>query len=61
MIISPKHNPHHFCYIPTGPAVSPGARGKKRSKNAQAAAANSDSKGNFSLKVKKSEKQRDSS
>jgi len=52
MMISPKHNPHHFCYIPTGPAVSPGNRSKKR-KNGQAAVANNESKGTFSLSVKK--------
>ena len=24
-IISPKHNPHHICFVPTGPAVAPGS------------------------------------
>ena len=24
-IISPKHNQHHICYVPTGPAVNPGS------------------------------------
>lgn len=29
-IISPKHNQHHICYVPTGPAVQPGSNQAKK-------------------------------
>jgi hypothetical protein len=29
-IISPKHNPHHICFVPTGPAVLPGSNQTKK-------------------------------
>jgi len=29
-VISPKHNPHHFCYVPTGPAVNAGSNQSKK-------------------------------
>ena len=53
MIISPKHNPHHFCYVPTGPAVSPGNKGGKNKRGQQAAIkANSEqANSNFNLTV----------
>lgn len=33
MIISPKHNQHHICYVPTGPAVAPGSNQAKKKRS----------------------------
>ena len=42
-VISPKHNPHHVCFVPTGPAVNPGSNQskKKRTNALKAGQANS--------------------
>ena len=55
MIISPKHNPHHFCYVPTGPAISPGNKhGKNKRHNAAIKASSSEqASSNFNLTVQK--------
>ena len=34
-LISPKHNPHHICFVPTGPAINPGSN-QSRKKRANA-------------------------
>jgi hypothetical protein len=33
MIISPKHNQHHICYVPTGPAIAPGSNQAKKKRS----------------------------